>query len=256
MADAVLLSDCSILLGPYQIKRSVNQIELTCARAELVCNRMGDTAETYAAGLQQINASTSGFWASDAIAAATEIDPRIWPRIDAAQTPAAWPLTVAPPYAPAAVAGADGNACYVVQTKQFSYSLFGAHGTLAPFTVASRAYSGGLYRGTVVLPETLVTVTTTGTGRQLGALSATQKLVAVLHVTAIDGGSWVLTVESDDNAGFTTATTRATFTAATTITTQVIETNGAITDDYFRVVLTKTGGTSCTAFAALAIANQ
>lgn len=256
MADAVLLADCSILLGPYQIKRAVNQIELTCARAELACNRMGDTAETYAPGLQQINASTSGFWASDAIAAATEIDPRIWPRIDAAQTPAVWPLTVAPPYAPAAGAGADGNACYIVQTKQFTYNLFGAHGTLAPFTVGSKAYSGGFYRGTVVLPEASVTATTTGTGRELGALSATQKIVAALHVTAINGGSWVLTVESDAADDFATPTTRATFTAATTITTQVIETNGAITDTWWRVVLTKTGGTSCTAFAALAIANQ
>lgn len=256
MADAVLLSDASILLGPYQVKRAVNSLEMTCSRAELASNRMGDTAETFASGLQQINVSLSGFWASDAIATASEIDPRIWPRIDATQTPAAWPLTVCPPYAPAATPGADGNACYIIQTKQFSYNLFGAHGTLAPFTVGSKCYSGGFYRGNVVLPETLVSATTTGTAFQLGAVSATQKIVAVLHVTAIVGGSWVLTVESDNGVGFATPTTRATFTAATTITTQVIETNGAVTDDYWRVVLTKTGGTSCTALAALAIVNQ
>lgn len=256
MADAVLLSDCSILLGPYQVKRAVNQVEMTASRAELASNRMGDTAETFAPGQQQITSSLGGFWASDASTTAAEIDPRIWPRIDAAQTPAAWPLTMCPPYAPAATPGADGNACYIVQTKQFQYSLGAPHGSLAPFTVASRCYSGGFYRGTVMLPETSVTATTTGTIVQLGAVSATQKIVATLHVTAINGGSWVLTVESDNGAGFGTPVTRATFTAATTITTQVIETAGAITDDYWRVVLTKTGGTSCTAFAALAIANQ
>ena len=256
MADAVLLSDCSILLGPYQIKRAVNQLELTASRAELASNRMGDTAETFAPGLQQINASTSGFWASDAIASATEIDPQVWPRIDAAVTTAVWPLTVCPPYAPAATPGADGNACYIVQTKQFAYTLGAPHGALAPFSVSSKCYSGGFYRGTVMLPETSVSATTTGSIVQLGAVSATQKIVATLHVTAINGGSWVLTVESDNGVGFATPTTRATFTAATTITTQVIETVGAITDDYWRVVLTKTGGTSTTAFAALAIANQ
>lgn len=256
MADAVLLSDCSILLGPYQVKRSVNQIELTAAREKLASGRMGDTANVSAHGLQQITSSLSGFWASDAIAASTEIDPQIWPRIDAAQTPAAWPLTVCPPYAPAATPGANGNVCYIVQTKQFDWTLGGAHGALAPFTVGSECYSGGFYRGTVMLPEASVTATTTGSIVQLGALSATQKLVAALHVTAINGGSWVLTVESDNGVGFATPTVRATFTAATTITTQVIETNGAITDDYWRCVLTKTGGTSVTAFAALAIANQ
>jgi hypothetical protein len=256
MADAVLLSDCSILLGPYQIKRAVNQIELTASRAELASNRMGDTAETFAPGLQQINTSTNGYWASDAIAAATEIDPRIWPRIDATLSPVAWPLTVCPPYAPAATPGADGNTCYTVQTKQFQYAMGAAHGALAPFSVSSKCYSGGLYRGTVMLPESSVSATTTGTIALLGAVSITQKIVATLHVTAINGGSWVLTVESDDAIGFATPVTRATFTAATTITTQVIETNGALTDTYWRVVLTKTGGTSCTAFAALAIANQ
>src|SRR5688572_2254389 len=218
---------------------------------------MGDNAECYVPGLQSITLNAAGFWASDAVATSLEPDTIIYPRINPTLESTAWPVTVCPPMAPSATPGAAGNLSYTMVGKQFAFNpITGSHGEALGYEVASRATSagGGLYRGTVVLPATSVTATTTGTAFELGALSATQKIVATLHVVAINGGSWVLTIESD-TVGFPTPTTRATFTAATTITTQVVETNGAVTDTYWRAVLTKTGGTSCTAFVTLSIAN-
>lgn len=256
MAEPVLLRDCRVWNGPYALHRSLNRINLTAKKAELGASIMGDVAETFHPGLQQIDLTMGGRWASDAIATSLEPDTILYPRVNPNVEPVAWAVTVAPPNAPAATPGAAGNVVYNMVGKQYSYSAInGAHGELLGYEAASRASSagGGLYRGNVLLPDTNVSVTTTGTAFQLGAVSATQKIVCVLHVIAINGGSWVATIESD-TVGFPSATVRATFTAATTITTQVIEVAGAITDDYWRCVLTKTGGTSCTAVMTLAIA--
>lgn len=255
MAEAVLLKNCTFWLGPYAM-RNIRSVSVMAKKVELQSSVMGDGAECFHPGLTQIDLNLAGHWAADAIATSLEPDTVIWPRIDGSLNPSEWPVTIGPPNATNASPAADGNIVYVVRSKQFNYTTGGQHGEILPYALSSRAAAGNLYRGTIMLPASSVTVTTTGTVRQLGAVAATQKLVAVLHVLAINGGSWVATVESDNAVGFPSATVRATFTAATTVTTQTIEVNGAITDDYWRVVLTKTGGTSCTAAVALAIAPQ
>jgi hypothetical protein len=247
-----------MFVGPYALHGSLDKVTLTAAKAELASNRMGDVAECYVPGLQNPTLTAGGFWASDAVATSLEPDTIIYPRINPTLEPVAWPVSLCPPMAPAATPGAGGNLVYTLVGKQYSFNpAQGSHGETLKYDVSTKASSagGGLYRGTVVLPSASVSATTTGSAFQLGAVSATQKIVAVLHITAINGGSWVLTIESDNGAGFGTPTTRATFSAATTITTLVVETNGAITDDYWRAVLTKTGGTSCTPFVSLSIAN-
>jgi hypothetical protein len=258
MAEPVVLRDCRLFVGPYALHGSIDMVSLTASKAEIASNRMGDIVECYVPGLQNVTVNAGGFWASDAVATSLEPDTILYPRINPTLEPAAWPVSICPPMAPAATPGAAGNLSYTVVGKQFTFNpINGSHGQAVKYEVSTKPSSagGGLYRGTVVLPSASVSATTTGSAFQLGAVSATQKIVAVLHITAINGGSWVLTIESDNGAGFATPTTRATFSAATTITTLVVETNGAITDDYFRAVLTKTGGTSCTPFVSLSIAN-
>src|SRR5262245_24294390 len=254
MADPVVLSSAVVWLGGYALEGAINEISITGSRAELDNSRMGDDAETFYPGIQSIDAMVGGFWK----AGTGEPDTVVAPRLLASPVDASdWPLTVGPPYAPAATAGADGNLVYTVRSAQFAYEVGASHGESLPFKLTSRVRSGSLYRQTVVLPKATYAATTTGTGRQLGILGATQKLVTVLHVFAINGGSWVLTVESDDNAGFTTPTVRQTFTAVTTAPNRlVVETLGPIaTDDRWRVVLTKTGGTSIVAAASLSLEN-
>jgi hypothetical protein len=258
MAEPVVFRDARMFVGPYALHGSIDMISLSASKAELASNRMGDTTQCYVPGLQSITLNAAGYWASDAIATSLEPDTILYPRVNPALEPAAWPVSICPPMAPSATPGAGGNLVYTVVGKQFSFNpVNGPHGDTIKYEVSTKPSSagGGLYRGTVVLPSASVSATTTGSAFQLGAVSATQKIVAVLHITAINGGSWVLTIESDNGAGFGTPTTRATFSAATTITTLVVETNGAITDDYWRAVLTKTGGTSCTPFVSLSIAN-
>jgi len=241
MPDPVLLSDCTIWMGGYDLSGDCNQVALGASKAEKANGRFGDVVAAFYPGVQSIEAMVGGFWHATP-------DGAIWARIDPAVNPSEWPLTFCPPNAPAAGAGAFGNVAYTVRSAQFGYKLSGKHGELFPFDLTSRAMAGALYRQYVEAAKALVTATTTSTGTQLGLLGATQKHVATLHVFAITAGSWVLTIESDDNSGFTTPTVRATFTAVTTAPNrQVVETVGPVaTDTWWRAVLTKTGGTNIT----------
>lgn len=88
------------------------------------------------------------------------------------------------------------------------------------------------------------TATANSTGFVLGAVSATQKLYAALHVTAASGTTpnLVVKLQSDDASGFLSPTDRVTFTAATAVTSQyATPVAGAITDTYYRASATITG---------------
>lgn len=139
--------------------------------------------------------------------------------------------------------GAEGDIAYFAQLLFSQYSPQGQVGEIFAFSLEAAA-SDDLVRGTIELKNT-ISSTGTSTGRQLGALSSTQKMVAVMHVTAADGTSPTLdmVIQSDDNGSFTTATDRITFTQATGITSELLSVNGAITDDYWRAEYTL-GGTS------------
>ena len=261
MADSVLLKDCRFWLGPYAIHQSLKQVRLRGARAELADSVMGDVHEALQVGLQQIDMSFGGRWGADAAATSLEPDTIFYNRIGGGgATITSQPFTSAPPNAPAATPAAAGNVVYTVAGKTYSYSgIKGAHGETAGYEGSGRAATGGggLYRGVSLAPSTTYAATTNGTAVQAGAVSATQKFVCVLHVTALNGGTWTVTVESDNAQGFGTPTTRATFTGATGITSQVIETNGAVTDDWWRIVVTETvAGTDVTLAAMLHIAPQ
>lgn len=80
-------------------------------------------------------------------------------------------------------------------------------------------------------------------GVQLGQIASGKKLVALLHAPITAAGTLVVTIQSDDNSGFTTPTTRLTFaTLATTPTWQLLTLDGPITDDWWRVNLDTTLG--------------
>jgi hypothetical protein len=147
---------------------------------------------------------------------------------------------------------ADGSTAYLLQSIPLSYTpVQGAVGDLAMGTISGSSSTGPVVRGTLLHPSsTARTSSSTGTGRQLGAVAAGQSLYAALHVISASGTTPTLAVivQSDDNAGFTTPTTRITFTTATGKTSQMSSVAGAITDTYWRVSYT-IGGTSTPTFA-------
>lgn len=142
------------------------------------------------------------------------------------------PLTACP------AGAADGSLAYVTAGMQGSYTLGGAVGDTVPWEGEWKG-SWPMARGMVLHPPgTSRSASGTGTGRQLGALTAAQHLYVCVHVLSVSGSlSITPRVESDDNAGFTSATTQATGTAVTSATGtpgQTLLVAGAVTDSYWR----------------------
>lgn len=141
----------------------------------------------------------------------------------------------------------EGQPCVMMQglTAAFNPGGGGPVGELSAFSANGVSSDGtGAMRGTLLLEQTAVTTTgAKGTAAQLGAVSATQYLYATLHLLGTAGASITAVIESDDNAGFTSATTRYTFSSLTASggywATPVV---GAIADDYFRLRVTAVSG--------------
>jgi hypothetical protein len=147
---------------------------------------------------------------------------------------------------------ADGSAAYLLKSIPLTYTpVQGAVGELAMGNISGSSSTGPVVRGKLLHPSNVSrSSSSTGTGRQLGAVAAGQKVYAALHVIAASGTPTLdVIVQSDDNAGFTTPTTRLTFTQATGLTSELLSTAGAITDDYWRVSYTIGGSSPEFAFA-------
>lgn len=238
MADPVIQTS-RVWLGGYDISGQLNMVSLKAGRTQLADARLTDDISATYPGIQTVDAQTDGFYSAGSGEADTVAASRIIMK-DASE----WPLTVLPPGAPGAP-GADGNVAYNLRSAQFAMYFGADHGQSLPFRLKSGARTGLLDRGLVMLPKTTYAATTTGTAWQMRAVGAAEFLVTVLHVFAVTGGTWTLTIESDNAQGFGTPIVRQTFSGATGITRETISTAGAITDDWYRAVLTKSGGTSC-----------
>lgn len=257
MAEPVLLNDCKVWLGPVDLTGTVRSINLSVSHAEQPNSRMGDTVEGLYPGLAQLNCSVGGFFG----AGAGDSDPTIWGRFNGYV--AGTPLTFCPPLAPAATAGTALNTCFIACGPQLSYETWGAHGELLPYTFKTGPETTklGLYRQTISIPKTTATnAATNGSGKQLGVLTSAIKLVVTYHLFAISGGtSLTIAAYSDDNAGFTSATSRGSVvltTASGTTSGQFEVTNdipGPPGDDYWRIVATNTGTVTYTVAASMSI---
>lgn len=180
-------------------------------------------------GLASTTATGSGQWeAGDA----SKVDDATWSALGGV---GAW--TACP-------SGANvGDVAWVTTMLTGSYSLGDAVGEVAPWK-ADWNSSWPMARGQILHPPgTARTTTGTGTARQLGALSTSQALYVTLHVLSVSGTTPSITVaiESDDSSGFASATTRATFTAATDRAGQTVKISGAVTDDWWRASWTISG---------------
>lgn len=187
-------------------------------------------------GLRTWSASFSGPQDFDPTTAANTLDPDEYYTVEVNAT---YPLMIVPQGA------AAGSVAYASNAILNTYTpLTGSVGDLAEHNTSwgPAATNMPLVRGLMVTRQT-VTATGNGTGYQLGAVSASQRVYSGVHFLTAGGTTPNITVilESDDNSSFTSATTRATFTAATTRSAQWTSVAGAIADDWWRLRWTVTG---------------
>lgn len=125
--------------------------------------------------------------------------------------------------------------------------LMGSVGDVAGFA-AQWAGDGRTVRGQVIHPVAARTTTGSGTATTFTAPTATQSLWAAFHVLSVTGaGTITFTIQTDDNAGMTTPTTRITSTAFAAVGAQFTSAAGALTGEtHVRVGWTISGFTSVT----------
>lgn len=191
------------------------------------------------AGLGSAKMSAEGFWEAGS---ADLVDNATW-----AGFAGVGPWTVTP-----TTAATVGAVAFFMNAMQPDYMFGGAVGDVAPYK-ASATSTWPLVRGQIGHPTgTARTTTGVGTSVLLGAVPAGKFLFAAIHVLSVSGTtpSMTVRVESDDNVGFTSAVTVATFTAATAAGGQILRVAGPNTDTYYRLAWTITGTTPSFLFVA------
>lgn len=154
------------------------------------------------------------------------------------------------------VNAADQAVAYLTNVLESDFdAIQGKVGDVAAFKL-SLVSSWPLARGVIAVPPAqVISATGTGTINNLGAVAAGQQLYADLHVISVSGTPTVtFAIESAALVGFGSPTTRLTFTAATSLTGQILRVPGAITDAFWRAKWTVTGTGSVLAALAFGIA--
>ena len=231
---AFVLTNQKIYVDGYDITGTTNALAIEYGAELKDCTVLGNSSRVMKGGLKTVQLQVSGFYDANVN------DENLFAKIGVADNP----VSVS------AEGIAVGDVAYFFKACGGELVTGETVGELNKFSFGA-AGSGTLIKG-VLANDSTETSTGAGAGVQLGAVGGSEKLYAVLHVVSSSGsGDQTLdvTVSSDDNAGFTSELTKITFTQATTTTTsELLEVDGAITDDYFRVnfAISGTGSPSFT----------
>jgi len=155
--------------------------------------------------------------------------------------------------------GLDGMADFdrvkLGKIQQGQYQSGGNVGGRAEWSADGRISSNVLTDGNIMAVGTK-TGTFNGTWRDLGALSATQRITAQIHATAKTVfTSAVFKLQSADDAIGTNVTDRLTFTTVTGLTSEQKTLAGAVTQTFWRIMASAFTGTNLTIYTAAGISG-
>lgn len=231
--SAIVLTNAKLYLNEFDLSGQLNAIAADMSAETPEITTFGMTTKARLGGLKDSKISLNGYFDSE---------PVLFPLIGAATNPA---MTIAP-------TGADGETCWLFRPAMAKYSPGGKVGDVFAYKVEGEG-SGPFVQGTILLPNLARIVTGAGVGRQLGAVTATQRLYAALHVFAKSGSSPTLdvVVESDAANTFLTPAAIITFAQKTLVGSEWKEVAGPNTDDWWRISYTIGGGTPSFSFAVI-----
>lgn len=235
-----ILSNAKLYLDGYDLSGDASALALDYGADLVDLTTINQTTRVRAPGLKQFAANHAGFWSGGT----DLVDEVLFARVGGAGVVS----TICP------TTGAVGEPCLFGQMDVASYVPGGAVGEALQFTVAMESASD-LYRGTVLV-NSAQGATGSSAVQNLGAVSSTQKLCAVLHVTdPVVGTSIAVTIQSAALVGFGAPTTRITFATKTAKGAELaVAIPGPITDAFWRASYTVVGaGASFPIVVALAI---
>lgn len=217
-----VLTDALILFAGYNLSGDLNKVGAGLSAGENTDTTFGDEYHSRPGGqMADVEFSAEGWYQSAELNAP---DPQAINALGAAGTV----VTVAD-------TSDDGAVAYLLGLHESKYSHGDQVGNVLPFSLTGAGSSGvGPARGRLLLPSTALSGDTTGTGVQLGTVSASQKVYTSIHCLTAGTTASVI-VESDNNSDFSSATTRSTTVVTAVGGFGVTPVAGSITDDYWRV---------------------
>jgi hypothetical protein len=231
---AKVWTDVRLFWDAYNLSGDINALALNYGVELEDATVLLDASRRRRAGLKTIAFQHEGF----VNLGADQIDDVLFNDIAVANVP----MTICPHNS-----AAEGEIAFFFQGLAGQYQPGAPVGEMHRFSVSGGADDGrDLIRGTVMHNATR-TASGNGTARQLGSVSATQKLYAALHVfDSVAGTTPTLDVkvQSDDASGFASPIDRITFAQKTAKGSQyATPVDGPITDNWFRITYA-IGGTS------------
>ena len=223
--------------GGYSLASSFNAIALNLSNSPQDDTVYGDTTVSNASGLSAINVEAEGFWESTT-------DSVLQSSLGSDDTV----LSVTP------VDQSAGSPSIFSKVTTSSYNPIakGEVGSMMGFSLSAEGRGEKSVSGEIlVIPATYTTSSESSTNASIGAVSATQSVYSALHVTAASGTLDVIVESAPSN--WSGEATRITHTQFTAVGAEMKSAAGAITDAYWRVKWTISGGGSFDFISSLGI---
>ena len=230
-------TNVGLLYGGYDLSSTVfNAIGLSMGSDAVDDTVYGDTFVSNTPGLSSVTLEGEGYWSS------TE-DAALFSSLGTDDTV----VTVTP------VDQAAGSPALFCKLTASEYNpITGSIGEMAAFKLTGEGRGEKAVSGEIlVVPATYTSSSESATNASIGAVSATQSVYSALHVTAASGTLDVIVESAPSN--WSGESTRITHTQFGAIGAEMKSTAGAITDAYWRVKYTISGGGSFDFMCSLAI---
>lgn len=227
-----VLTNAMVLVGGRDLTGDTNAIAVDYGAELKDCTTLGDDTRINKGGLKTVQVQASGFYN------AVTHDLKNFNDVGVSGNLISF-----------AVGQNAGDVAYFFDAVAGEYETGETVGEINKYSLGAGA-QGNLVRGAIGHNARLTaeTVTADGAAIELGAVSATQNLYAVLHVIESSGtGDQTLDViiESDSTGGMTSPATQITFAqAGSTTTSESLSQAGAIADTFYRVGYTIAGSGS------------
>jgi len=172
------------------------------SKAEVEATSFGDAGVRRLGGLGSFNLSHSGFWDLGS----SQVDTVLYNALGDSDSI----ITIRPNN------DTTGATVYFSRAVSFEYSPGGSVGEAAAFTATAMSQGDKIVRGTLLRDGLVSGTNGEGLALNLGGATTSQTLYAALHIYADTGdGDVTVTIQSDSSSGFSSATTRKTFTVVT-----------------------------------------
>ncbi len=230
-----IVSNAKLFFGGYDMSGDISALALKYGAAAKESTTLASAGfREYKPGLKDVTFQHEGFWNGGA----GNVDDTLFGEIAVVDVP----MSICP------LTGAEGDVAFTFKAIEAAYAPGAKIGDMLAFSVSGQG-DGDLVRGTLV-HNSAETAGGNGNIFNLGAVLATQKLHASLHLLDVAGGGPIqfnCKIQSDAVVGFGTPTDRITFAQMAAVGAQwAAPVAGAITDAYWRLVFTLSGITSAT----------